>query len=64
MAIWHWRRCGERPTDAITESLLNAADAADAHLGGLPPRSRATGRTSIDSSLSCVVCMDVAINCV
>ena len=74
MAIWHWQRCGEgRASGAVsTEGLLDAADAAAAadahatlhshHLAAHPRTTR--GRTSIDSSLSCVVCMDVAINCV
>ena len=63
MAVWHWQRCGERRTTIDAESLLNASEAAAANAQcAIHPRP--FGRTSIDSAVSCVVCMDVAINCV
>ena len=64
MAVWHWQRCGDRRTTIdAAESLLNASEAAAANAQcAIHPRS--CGRTSIDSAVSCVVCMDVAINCV
>jgi hypothetical protein len=64
LAVWHWRQCGERRTTEHTESLLAAGER-----GVLPHLGRLTydggrGRTSIDSTVSCIVCMDYAINCV
>ena len=73
MAVWHWRQCGDdRPSTDGTENLLHGSSsgpqdgfghlAQRADLLG-PPRST-RGRTSLDSTVSCVICMDGAINCV
>ena len=69
MAVWHWRRCGDRRTTDHTESLLNASEQRYGHLGDLRSGALVSsfngrGRTSIDSCVSCIVCMDNAINCV
>ena len=68
MAVWHWWRCGDgRRTTTMTENLLNANynfNGGPLGGGGLPPPRRSRGRTSIDSCISCVVCMDGQIDCV
>ena len=69
MAIWHWGRCGERRTTGITDATENLINnPAGSAATSLPPHMcggrRSRGRTSIDSSLSCVVCFDGAIDCV
>ena len=74
MAVWHWRQCGDgRPSTDATENLLHGGGASGAQdaIGHLAQRAdlfgapRSTrGRTSLDSTVSCVVCMDGAINCV
>jgi len=69
MAVWHWRRCGDLRSSTFnttennhTESLLasHGHEGANREAWSRPTR----GRTSIDSTVSCLVCMDVAINCV
>ena len=70
MALWHWRRWGDfRGSSYITtdfnptESLLGSQsqNAAEDRDGWSRPTR---GRTSLDSAVTCIVCMDVAINCV
>ena len=66
MAVWHWRRCGDRRTTDVTESLLSAGEqvAAGRYRGRVASSFNGRGRTSIDSVISCIVCMDHAIDCV
>lgn len=69
MSAWHWT-CGDgRRTTDNTENLLQPADEPHGHLVGhavnFVVNHRATrGRTSLDSTVSCVVCFDGAIDCV
>lgn len=67
MAVWHWGRCGDRRTtltDATEGLLQNQGGAMAPEANFFAPRASRCGRTSIDSCVSCVVCMDGAINCV
>ena len=61
LTLCHSRRCGGRSSSTsttATESLLGSV----ADPGGMSGVGR--GRTSIDSTISCIVCMDASINCV
>ena len=70
MALWHWRRCGDwRSSFTLNTTEYNPSESLlgpGASGGASQLRfSRPTrGRTSIDSTLSCLVCMDRAIDCV
>ena len=67
MSVLRCERCGElrwtgtRNTDA-TESLLVAGESHPSRFEPLPRRT--FGRTTLDSTVSCVVCMEMPINCV
>jgi len=66
MAMWHWQRCDFRPTTVnMTEYHEGLLPSNSGETGPRLTWSRPTrGRTSIDSTVSCIVCMDYAINCV
>jgi hypothetical protein len=68
MCMWHWRQCGEfRTSLTITDSqtMRDSLLGGERHLGGaLRLTVGGRGRTSLDSAVSCIVCMDYAINCI
>jgi len=68
MAVWHWGRCGDPPTalSDAAEGLLPAQAGGAAHetAAQFLARNSRCGRTSIDSCVSCIVCMDGVIDCV
>lgn len=71
MVLWHWTRSCRRPWDTelghnARESLLLGADNMGFEISRTTDRTTACGteRGTLDSTVTCVVCMEKAINCV